>query len=76
MLKAGLVNWAMQGKKRNWSYNVLTLHVIGITNCVDHVSGGGTPGSTVMCELARNFHTALYSSCVAGGSICQGWVVD
>ncbi len=37
----------------------------GITNCVDHVSDGGTPGSTVLCEFTRDFHPVLSLSCVA-----------
>ncbi len=38
------------------------------TKGVDHVSGGGTPGSTVLCELARHFHALLSLSCVADDS--------
>ncbi len=30
-----------------------------ITNRVDHVSNGGTPGSTILCERTRDFHPAL-----------------
>ncbi len=30
--------------------------VASITNWVDHVSDGGTPGSTALCELTRGFH--------------------
>ncbi len=37
----------------------------GITNCVDHVSDGDTPGSAVLCELTRHFHPVLSPSCVA-----------
>ncbi len=40
----------------------------GITNLVDHVSSGGTPGSTVLCELTRDFHSVLSPSCVAEDS--------
>ncbi len=40
----------------------------GITNCVDHVSGGGTPSSTVLRELTRHFHPVLSPSCVAENS--------
>ncbi len=40
----------------------------GITNCVDHVSYGGTPGSTVLCELTRHFHAVLSPLCVAEDS--------
>ncbi len=37
----------------------------GITNWVDHVSDGGSPGSTVLCELTRDFHPVLSPSGVA-----------
>ncbi len=37
----------------------------GITNCVDHVSDGGTAGSRVLCELISCFHPKLSASCVA-----------
>ncbi len=40
----------------------------GITNCVDHVSDGGTPGSAVLCELTRHFHPVLSPLCVAEDS--------
>ncbi len=36
--------------------------------CVDYVSDGGTPGSTVLSELTRRFHPALSPSCVAEDS--------
>ncbi len=29
---------------------------LGITNQLDHVTNGGTPGSSVLCELIREFH--------------------
>ncbi len=38
------------------------------TNCVDHVSGGGTPGSAVLCELTRHVHPVLSPSCEAEDS--------
>ncbi len=41
---------------------------VGITNWVDHVSDGGTSGSTVLCELTRHFHSVLSPSCVAEDS--------
>ncbi len=40
----------------------------GKTNCVDHVSDGGTPGSTVLRELTRHFHPVLSLSCVTEDS--------
>ncbi len=40
----------------------------GITNRVDHVSDGSTPGSVVLCELTRHFHPVLSPSCVAEDS--------
>ncbi len=34
----------------------------GITNCVDHVTdGGGTPGSTVMCQFTRDSRVHAYN---------------
>ncbi len=39
-----------------------------INDCVDHVSDGGTPGSTVLCELTRDFHLTLSPPCVAEDS--------
>ncbi len=38
---------------------VLTCTCGGITNRVDHVSDGVTPGSTVLYELTRDFHPVL-----------------
>ncbi len=35
------------------------------TNSVHFVSDGGTPGSTVLYELTRDFHPVLSPSCVA-----------
>ncbi len=29
-------------------------------NCAEHVSDGGIPGSTVLCELTRHFHPVLF----------------
>ncbi len=46
----------------------------GFTNRVDHVSGRGTPGSAVLCELTRHFHPVLSPHRVAedrGGSCRQ-----
>ncbi len=40
----------------------------GITNRVDHVSDGSTPGSAVLCELTRHVHPILSQSCVAEDS--------
>ncbi len=40
----------------------------GITNWVDHASDGGTLGTTVLCELTRDFHPVLSPSCVAEDS--------
>ncbi len=40
------------------------LFASAFTKGVDHVSGGGTPDSTVLCELARHFHPVLSLSCV------------
>ncbi len=44
-----------------------------------HVSDGGTPGSTVLCELTRGFQPVLFPSCVAedsrsgeGFQVCLG----
>ncbi len=36
-----------------------------ITIGMDHVSDEGTPGSTVLCELTRDFLSILSPSCVA-----------
>ncbi len=41
---------------------VLVLASAGITNWVDHVSDGSTPGSAVLCELTRRFHPVLSPS--------------
>ncbi len=41
---------------------------VGITNRVDHVSDGSTPGSAVLCEHTRHFHPVLSPSCVAEDS--------
>ncbi len=38
---------------------------IGITNCVDHVADGETPGSKFLCELIRDIHSILSPLCVA-----------
>ncbi len=40
----------------------------GITNCVDHISDGGIPGSAVLRQLIRHFHPVLSPSCVAKDS--------
>ncbi len=40
----------------------------GITNCVDHVSDGGTPGSAILRQLTRDLHPVLSPSCVAEDS--------
>ncbi len=54
----------------------------GITNRVDHVADGGTPGSVVLCELTRDFHSVLSALSVAEDSqsrgklqVCLNWVV-
>ncbi len=39
-----------------------------MTNWVDHVWDGSTPGSTVLWELIRHFHPVLSPSCVAEDS--------
>ncbi len=44
----------------------------GITNWTDHVSNRGTPGSTVLCELTRDFHPVIAPSCVADDSQSGG----
>ncbi len=51
----------------------------GITNRVDHVSNGRTPGSMALHELPRDFHPVLSLFCVAndlgpgeGFEICVG----
>ncbi len=51
----------------------------GITNRVDYVTGGGTPGSKVLCKLSRGFRQVLFLSCVAetprsgeGIQVCLG----
>ncbi len=36
-----------------------------ITSPVDHVTDGGTPGSTALCELTRDFRPFLPPMCVA-----------
>ncbi len=41
---------------------------VGITYWVDHVSDGGAPGSTVLCELTRDFYPVLSQSCLAEDS--------
>ncbi len=40
----------------------------GITNCVDHISDGGTPGSAVLRQLTRHFHPVLSPSRMAEDS--------
>ncbi len=40
----------------------------GITNRLDHVANGRAPGSKVLCELIRDFHSVLSSLCVAEDS--------
>ncbi len=54
----------------NCSYLYLCRHSpgassAGITNRVDHVLDGGTPGSTAPCELTRDFHPVPFSLNVA-----------
>ncbi len=41
---------------------------VSITNCVDDVSHGGTPGSAVRRQLTRHVHPAISPSCVAEDS--------
>ncbi len=58
---------------RDLSYLYLRRHSpgagsAGITNCVDHTSDGGTPGSAVLHQLTRHFHPVLSPSCVAEDS--------
>ncbi len=53
-----------------WRGVLLTSQEAGwarITNHIDHVSDGRTPGSVVLCELTRHFHSVLSPSCVAEG---------
>ncbi len=40
----------------------------GITNRVDHITDGGTPGLRVLCEFTRDVHPVLSPSCVAEDS--------
>ncbi len=40
---------------------------VGNTNWVDHVSDGGTPGSTVLCEFSRDFRPVVSPSCLIEG---------
>ncbi len=56
---------------REHSWPVLTCACIGIhpwrvepTNWVDHVTAGGIPGLTGLCELTRDFCPILSPSCV------------